>query len=320
MGSGIFNNTGVERLSIVNVDKDNKLIFDTNVTQIEANKFAGTTKFVNKDKEEIKELIIPNSITIIGNGAFSGCSSLNKISIPDSVKEIGSGAFRGCVNLNEVNLPENENFKTVQSYCFSGDTLLKSIDLPDNVTTLKDWCFSATGLNSVDLRYIESLSGWCFQGCKSLSSVNGWSNKLTKIGLACFENSGLKEIEIPDSVTVLENSLFNQCQSLKNIIVGKGIDSIPNNFIKDASALVNITFKGNIINIGEGAFENQKNFSSIEGLNWSGVRSIGSNAFKGCKALKGTISLSSECVFNEDNSFAGSGLTVKIRSKSIKRI
>lgn len=314
MGSGIFNNTGVERLSIVNVDTENELIFDTNVTQIEANKFAGTTKFVNEKKEEITKLKIPNSITVIGNGAFSGCSSLSEISVPNSVIDIGSGAFRGCTSLNKINLPKNENFKTVQSYCFSGDTLLTSIDLPDNVTALKDWCFSATGLGSIDLTYIENLSGWCFQNCKSLSSVDGWSNKLTKIGLACFEGSGLKEIEIPDSVTVLENSLFNQCQSLKTIIVGEGITSIPNNFIKDASALVNITFKGNIINIGEGAFENQKNFSSIEGLNWSGIKSIGSNAFKGCKALKDTISLSSECVFNEDNSFAGSGLKVRIQT------
>lgn len=47
--------------------------------------------------EEIKELVIPNSITTIGDYAFQGCSSLTSVTIPNSVTSIGVRAFLTCI-------------------------------------------------------------------------------------------------------------------------------------------------------------------------------------------------------------------------------
>ena len=54
-----------------------------------------------------KNVVIPNSVTSIGNEAFSYCPNLQSISIPDSVTSIGSEAFSGCKNLRKVELPDS---------------------------------------------------------------------------------------------------------------------------------------------------------------------------------------------------------------------
>ena len=57
-----------------------------------------------------KNTIIPNSVRKIGQGAFSGCSSLTSIDIPNSVDSIGGGAFTGCSSLTHLIIPESVEF------------------------------------------------------------------------------------------------------------------------------------------------------------------------------------------------------------------
>ena len=79
----------------------------------------------NKDKTTIisyraKEAnyAIPNSVTSIGESAFSFCNSLTSINIPDSVNDIGDGAFTGCNSLTSINIPNNVT--NIGDYAFAG--------------------------------------------------------------------------------------------------------------------------------------------------------------------------------------------------------
>ena len=57
--------------------------------------------------KEIKELVIPNSVTKIGDVAFVNCKGLTSVTIPHSVTSIGTDAFEGCNNIKKVYLPEH---------------------------------------------------------------------------------------------------------------------------------------------------------------------------------------------------------------------
>ena len=81
-----------------------------------------------------KSTTIPNSVTAIGNGAFTNCTSMTSISIPTSVKSIGADSFSGCTGLTSISIPTS--VKSIEAGSFSGCTGLKSINIPNSVTTI----------------------------------------------------------------------------------------------------------------------------------------------------------------------------------------
>ena len=83
---------------------------------------------------KLKEVIIPDSVTKTYKALFVGCTSLTKIKLPKGMKEIKQYDFTNCKNLRTLEIPEAVT--TVSMSAFSG-TKLKKITLPKNVTTIK---------------------------------------------------------------------------------------------------------------------------------------------------------------------------------------
>ena len=82
---------------------------------------------------------IPNSVTTIGEHAFSDCDSLTSINIPNSVTTIGKGAFSYCDSLTSINIPNSVT--TIGEGAFSHCDSLTSINIPNSVTTIEDGAF-----------------------------------------------------------------------------------------------------------------------------------------------------------------------------------
>ena len=87
-----------------------------------------------QNSTEIKDLVIPNSVTSIASGAFSGCSGLTSVTIPSSVTSIGSNAFSGCSDLTSVNIPYG--VKSIAFGAFYGCSSLTSVNIPYSVTSI----------------------------------------------------------------------------------------------------------------------------------------------------------------------------------------
>lgn len=106
-------------------------------------------RLIDAEGKEIKEYIIPNSVTEIGDRAFYSCSSLTSITIPNSVTSIGYSAFEGCSSLNNVNIPNS--VLSISGRTFSGCTSLTRIIIGNSVTSIGSEAFYNTYLKSVTI-------------------------------------------------------------------------------------------------------------------------------------------------------------------------
>ena len=198
-----------------------------------------------------KNTIIPNNVTAIENGAFSGCSGLTSVIIPNSVTTIGEETFNGCSGLTSIKVESgNTNYDsrnncnaiietasnkliagckntlipnsvtTIGSRAFCGRTSLTSITIPNSVTSIGGYAFcDCSGLTSITIpNGVTSINTWTFGDCRGLTSIT-IPNSVTSIGYDAFYNcSGLTSITIPSSVTSIESCAFGGCNGLTSIV------------------------------------------------------------------------------------------------------
>ena len=84
-------------------------------------------------------ITIPNSVTSIGDYAFTGCRGLTSITIPNSVTSIGSSAFSNCYGLTSITIPNSVT--SISHGAFRGCSGLTSITIPESVTTIGEDAF-----------------------------------------------------------------------------------------------------------------------------------------------------------------------------------
>jgi Leucine-rich repeat (LRR) protein len=154
---------------------------------------------------------VPDSVTSIGDYAFSGCSNLTSITIPDSVTSIGNYTFDVCSSLTSMTVPDSVT--SIGNGAFNGCTSLTSVTIPNSVTSIGDSAFGyCSKLTSVTIPDSVTSIGYCaFYSCSSLTSVT-IPNSVTSIGREAFRGcSSLISVTIPDSVTSIGVSAFYRC-------------------------------------------------------------------------------------------------------------
>jgi hypothetical protein len=114
---------------------------------------------------------IPNTVTSIGDSAFSSCTSLTGVTIPDSVTSIGDDAFYNCIKLASITIPDSVT--NIGYYAFAYCTSLTNIAIPNSVTSIGDSAFySCTSLTSVTIgNSVINIGSYAFSRCTSLASI-----------------------------------------------------------------------------------------------------------------------------------------------------
>lgn len=119
----------------------------------------------------LQEILLPNTLTTIGENAFYDCSGLTSITIPDSVTSIGNYAFCGCHSLTSVTIPSGVT--SIGYNTFGGCRSLTSISIPNSVTSIELSTFlQCSSLTSITIpNSVTSIEYNAFYGCSSLATM-----------------------------------------------------------------------------------------------------------------------------------------------------
>ena len=200
--------------------------------------------------------------TVIGYGAFYGCSGLVSVTIPDCVTSVGNSAFCNCRGLTSVTIPDGVT--SLGTSVFSGCSGLISVTIPDCVTSIGNSAFyNCSGLTSVTIPVgVMSIGNSAFYNCSRLTSMT-----------------------IPDSVTSIGDDAFWGCYGLKMVTVPQCVCSRTMSSVFPAAyqSITNVTIAGAVTSIFDSAFSNCCGLVSVTIPD--SVTSLGSYAFHGCTSL-----------------------------------
>ena len=216
---------------------------------------------------------IPNSVTSIGDYAFTNCSSLTSVIIPNSVTSIGNSAFWHCNELTSVTIPNSVT--SIGDYAFTGCIGLISVIIDENVEEIGKNIFSAC--SSLEEIIVSSNN-------EKFSSENGaLFNKDKTILIKYPEGKNDKSFIIPNSVTSIGNSAFSDCSGLTEVIIPTSVTSIGGSTFWVCSGLTEVIIPTSVTSIGEATFWGCSGLTEV--IIPNGVTSIGGSAFNGCSGL-----------------------------------
>lgn len=232
-----------------------------------------------RSNQKIVEVIIPDSVLLIEDEAFSYSKKLTKVELGSGVVEIGM-AFAGCDGLTTIKIPASvttidtlafylaKNMKSIEvddgnSAYSSLDGILYNKDkttleycppkiektgivIPSTVTTISSYSFvDCLTVKTVTMANgVQIIENSAFSGCKNLESIV-MSNNITKIQNYAFEEcSSLKSCVVPNGVTWIYPYVFRDCSSLEWIYISKNIEMIYYDPFDGCSSLKTVYFGG----------------------------------------------------------------------------
>ena len=107
----------------------------------------------NSISNNLKTVVIPDTVKVIGKEAFEYCKELTKIEIPNSVEVIYAEAFTNCSSLSVITIPNN--IKSIGQWAFAGCTSIENITIPSSVINMESWVFD--GWNENQTIYIKTI-------------------------------------------------------------------------------------------------------------------------------------------------------------------
>jgi len=238
----------------------------------------------------LRSIVIPQTVTAIGNRAFANCRNLEEVTIGSSVETIGTDAFlntpwfnnqeEGVIYVGNVatgyrgampagtSITLKEGTERIADGAFSGQRNLTSIVLPDSLTGIGATAFGNSGLTSVSIPARTTTIGTdAFINCSSLTQINvhednpyfssedGVLFNKTKTTIIKYPQGNLRtSYTMPESVTILSENVFLNSKNLTNITISNGVSRlVPGSF--SGTSIYSIIVPQRVSSIS-GAFEN----------------------------------------------------------------
>ena len=242
-----------------------------------------------RNSNYLKTIIIPNSVTHIGELVFSGCESLISIIVDDANTTYDSRDNCNAIIERETNtlIAGCQNTIIPHTVTSIGDEAFRdcsgltgALTIPDSVTSIGDEAFyGCDNLTSIIIPdSVKSIGSFAFASCSGLTSVS-LGDSVTSIGDSAFRDcSGLTGVlTIPDSVTSIGDYAFCWCRSLTSIIIPDSVTSIGVHAFSNCSGLTSVTIPDSVTSIGSNAFYNCYKLVQVRNLSGQTLNGLPSN-------------------------------------------
>ncbi|GAB1219470.1 hypothetical protein ENUP19_0036G0041 [Entamoeba nuttalli] len=205
---------------------------------------------------------IPIEVTSFGDSCFCGCYDIQEINIPTNVIEIGKYCFYECSSLTTITIKDVKYIS--EERIFMNEPVLISIRIPENLKIINGKKIEKKDINEFIIpSSITKIGNWCFEGCKSLKSIN-IPTSFIEIGEGCFYKcSSLTSINIPTNVSELGKYCFYKCSSLTSINIPTNVSELGYGCFRGCSSLRTINIPTSVSEIGEGCFYKCSSLTSI---------------------------------------------------------
>lgn len=220
------------------------------ITVIGDGAFAGNTTLVG--------VILPANLQAIGNSAFNGCCNLGGISIPGSVTSVGDSAFANCTGLAGVSMGAGTG--TVSSNEFYNCVSLNSVTVPEGISSVRSGAFAnCSNLSSISLpSTLASLDRGAFAGDTNLASISVATGAFSSYDGCVYTGDGSQLLLCPQGKTGISiapgtasiaSGAFNGCNYLLSAVVPEETNSVESNAFS-GSAIKSVTIPRGVTSIG----------------------------------------------------------------------
>ena len=245
-----------------------------------------------KNMTKLTEITIPNSVTSIGQDAFSGCSGLTSVMI-------NSDSVTNNLNLSNIFGPQVQQYIIGSDITSFGNNIFQDCNsltsiVVDDRNSIYDSRYNCNAIietstnvlirgckNTVIPDEVTSIGSWAFAYCSGLTSIS-LDNNITSIGENAFYKSGLTSVTINDNMTNIGGNAFSGCSALTSVVwnhkngpfcnfgnqvtsftFGNDVEVIPASICAGMTNLTSITIPNSVTSIGENAFKNCNNLTSV---------------------------------------------------------
>lgn len=195
----------------------------------------------------------PETVTNIGDYAFSECIYLNTINVPAAISHIGEGVFAGCTSLKVITL--NEGLESIGAYAFKGCATAPTMKVPSTVKTIGKEAFAGMVLlTSTTLPDgLTAIADGLYEGCSRLTAVTIPAG-VTSIGSKAFSGTVLTKLGLPDGLTEIGAGAFIGCK-FTEALVPYGVTAIADSTFMNCSNLATISLPSYVTSVGKQAFD-----------------------------------------------------------------
>ncbi|MBQ2757772.1 MAG: leucine-rich repeat protein, partial [Clostridia bacterium] len=232
-----------------------------------------------KNCADFKEIALPGGLREIGDETFSGCVYLEQINIPTSVTRIGNAAFMGCTSLTSVTVPEGVT--EIGAQAFWGCVNITSFSLPNTLKTVGNMAFAIIGEETLEkphgLQY-NSLDGNKYLG-------NAQNPRLVLVELG---DKSVTEYAIPTDTRIIYSYAL-AWSSIAGISMHADVAGISAYAFLECTALTAVHIPDKVSVVGERAFYGCRSLKRVTGMNF--IEEIGDYAFSGCSTASNSFEI-----------------------------